>query len=257
MKRIIAVMMILIMVFSFAGCKRNKDDKQPEYADGQQTQQQGSNVDLTAFQGKLILPTIQLIASRNFYYQRVEQDGTAVTFTCIGQDEKLTLSQGASIVKTGEGRLYYVDGNYYFEITDQLVKDSGLTATLEQIKTVLASYEALIFGMLELVPMTVDGNSLDVQGYTHEEYMDVENGMAYSFFFDVNTKELASVAEVTASQNQAVYQVKTGVPSANAISNIFTNGTLVDSQETLQQAADTLNNSTTQPETTTAAQTTP
>lgn len=256
MKRLLALLMILVMIFSFAGCKSSKEKNEPEYADGQQPQ--GINADLTAFQGKLILPTIQLIASRNFFYQRIEQDGTIVTFTCIGQDEKLTLSQGASIIKTADGRLYYVDGNYYFEITDTLVKESGLTATLEQIKTVLASYEALIFGMLELVPMTVEGNALDVQGFVHEEYTDVENGMAYSFFFDANTKELASVAEVTASQNQAIYQVKTGVPSANAISNIFTNGTLVDSQEVLNEAANTLNGeTTTAAQDTTAAQTTP
>ncbi len=231
MKRIIALLMILVMIFSFAGCKK-KEKKQPQYADGG-TQNAGTSVDLSSFEGKRIKPYLELIASRNFYYQKAMSDGSMVTFTCIGQDEKISLSQGASFIKTGDGRIYYVEGNYYFELTDALVTKEGLEAKLEDIKTVLASYEALIFGMLEFVPKELD-KTYDAPGYVHEEYMDVENNYAYSFFFNESTGELASVVEVS-NLTSGTYDVKLGVPSANAISNTFTNGTLVDSQEAMNE----------------------
>lgn len=229
MKRTLALLMILVMIFSFAGCKK-KEKAGPQYADGQQPT--GTTVDLSAFEGKRIKPYLELIASRNFYYQKAFQDGTTVTFTCIGQDEKVTLSQGASFIKTGDGRIYYVEGNYYFELTDALVTKEGIQAKFEDIKTILASYEALVFGMLELVPMAID-QSYDAPGYVHEEYMDIDNNYAYSFFFSETTGELASVVEVTTGSN-GTYEAKMGVPSPNAISNTFTNGTLVDNQTALE-----------------------
>ena len=87
-------------------------------------------------------------------------------------------------------------------------------------------------GMLELVPVAVDG-SFDLPGYTHEEYKDVENNYAYSFFFNETTGELASVVEVSAA-TKGTYDAEMGVPSPNAISNTFTNGTLVDNQTAMQ-----------------------
>ena len=252
MKRILALLMILIMVLSFAGCSGSKEKTQPTYADGQDTTIQGVNVDLSSFDGKLIKPYLALIATRNFYYQKTDtKTGDIFTFTCIGNDEKISLSDGASIIKTADGKIYYVNGNYYFEITEELATTSGFTATLNDIKTILASYEALVFGMLELVPMNVD-TTLDIPGYVHEEYMDVENNYSYSFFFNQTTGELASVVEVTTANN-AVYDVQMGTPSPNAINNIFANGTLVDNQTALE--ADVSGAGTTAD--TTAAQTTP
>ncbi|MBR5976913.1 MAG: hypothetical protein IK046_03860 [Clostridia bacterium] len=252
MKRILALLMILIMVLSFAGCSGSKEKTQPTYADGQDTTIQGVNVDLSSFDGKLIKPYLALIATRNFYYQKTDtKTGDVFTFTCIGNDEKISLSQGASFIKMGDGRIFYVEGNYYFELTDQLVTKNNMVATFEDVKTVLASYEALVFGMLELVPMNVD-TTLDIPGYVHEEYMDVENNYSYSFFFNQTTGELASVVEVTTANN-AVYDVQMGTPSPNAINNIFANGTLVDNQTALE--ADVSGTGTTAD--TTAAQTTP
>ncbi|MBR5991527.1 MAG: hypothetical protein IK036_02110, partial [Clostridia bacterium] len=144
MKRILALLMILIMVLSFAGCSGSKEKTQPTYADGQDTTIQGVNVDLSSFDGKLIKPYLALIATRNFYYQKTDtKTGDIFTFTCIGNDEKISLSQGASFIKMGDGRIFYVEGNYYFELTDQLVTKNNMVATFEDVKTVLASYEAL------------------------------------------------------------------------------------------------------------------
>lgn len=231
MKRFIAVLLALLMVLALAGCKKNKDDVGPEYADSGV-----SGVDLTAFEGKQLKPYIEMIASQNFYYQKTDSNGDAVTFTRIGNDEKITVAGGSSFIKK-DNKIYYVQGNYYCELTDDFVSSSGIQATYEQIKTVIASYEALVMGMIELVPSETDA-TLNLEGYTHEEYLDVENNIAYSFFFDT-TGTLATVIEVTKGSDgvqNASYNVTMGTPSANAISNIFTNGTLVDDQTAVEGA---------------------
>ncbi|MBQ0135811.1 MAG: hypothetical protein KBS43_03655 [Oscillospiraceae bacterium] len=231
MKRFIAFVMTLVMVLALTGCHKNEPTIEPEYADGPNA----SGVDLSVFEGKQLKPYVEMIASNNFYYQKTDSNGDSVTFTRIGSDEKVSVAGGASFIKKGDGKIYYVQGNYYCELTSSFVATSGIQASYEDIKTVLATYEALVMGMLQLVPVDVNA-SLNLEGYTHEEYKDIENNRAYSFFFD-STGTLASVLEVSGSDNNYSYDVTMGVPSANAISNIFENGTLVDDQTAIEGAA--------------------
>lgn len=234
MKRIFAIVLTLIMVLALTGCHKNDPTVEPQYADGGNT---STGVDLSAFEGKQLKPYVEMIASNNFYYQKTDAKGDAVTFTRIGADEKVSLSSGASFIKKGD-KIYYVQGNYYCELSDTFVSTSGIQASYEDIKTVLASYEALVMGMVELVP--IDSSSVPADtfpGHTFEMYLSVENNVSYTFVFD-STSTLVAVLEMDKKDGKPVsYDVTMGVPSANAISNIFTNGTLVDNQTAIEGAA--------------------
>lgn len=248
MKRIIAIILTLIMVLALTGCHKNDPTVEPQYADGQGT---SSNIDLSAFEGKQLKPYIEMIASNNFYYQKTDANGDAVTFTRIGTDEKVSVAGGASFIKRGD-KIYYVQGNYYCELSDTFVSTSGIEASYEDIKTVIASYEALVMGMIELVPSELGVNA-NFEGYTHEEYIDIENNIGYSFLFDA-AGNLSTVIEVTKTDGSYnSYDVTMGTPSANAISNIFENGTLVDNQTAIEGAVQQQTATTTQGPTTTVA----
>ncbi|MCQ2489536.1 MAG: hypothetical protein MJ111_03140 [Clostridia bacterium] len=249
MKRIIALLLVLVMALTLCACHKNEDPTlEPEYKDGKTSG--SSDLDLSAFEGKLLKPYIELIASGNYYFKiSSAEGGEEEMFTQIGKDKMISIkSQGYDFIKKGDGTLYCVTGSQYVELnTKNLSVVSAETAQLvDSLKLVFDQSEKLVSDMVTMTP-TDKASSLAVKDYRHEEYVD-KWGILYSFFFD-NSDALVAYARIESQTNYSLTVVEFGTPSPNAISNIFLNYTQVDAGDVSSQQQTTT--TTTQAPTTT------
>ncbi len=250
MKRIIALLLVLVMALTLCACHKNEDPTlEPDYKDGQGS---SSNLDLSAFEGKLLKPYVELIASGNYYFKiSSAEGGEEEMFTQIGKDKMISIkNQGYDFIKKGDGTLYCVTGSQYVELnTKNLSVVSAETAQLvDSLKLVFDQSEKLVSDMVTMTP-TDKASSLSVKDYKHEEYVD-KWGTLYSFFFD-SSNVLVAYARIESETNYAITIVEFGTPSPNTISNIFLNYTQVDAGDVSTQQQTT---TTTQAPTTTTTQ---
>ena len=250
MKIIIALLLVLVMALTLCACHKNEDPTlEPEYKDGKTSG--SSDLDLSAFEGKLLKPYIELIASENYYFKISSSDGTnEEMFTQIGKDKMISFrEQGYDFVKKGDGTLYCVTGNQYVELNTKNVSavSADVAALVDQLKAVFDTSEKLVSDLVTMTP-TDKASSLSVKDYRHEEYVD-KWGVLYSFFFD-NSNALVAYARIESQTNYSLTLVEFGTPSPNAISNIFLNYTQVDAGDVPAQQTTT----TTQAPTTTKKQ---
>lgn len=234
MKRIIALLLVLVMALTLCACHKNEDPTlEPEYKNG--TTSGSSDLDLSAFEGKLLKPYIELIASGDYYFKISSDGGEEEMFTQVGKDKMISIkSQGYDFIKKGDGTLYCVTGSQYVELNSKnLSVVSAETAQLvDSLKMLFDQSEKLVSDMVTMIP-TDKASSLSVKDYKHEEYVD-KWGILYSFFFD-NSNALVAYARIESETNYSLTLVEFGTPSPNTISNIFLNYTQVDAGDVSAQ----------------------
>lgn len=233
MKRFIAILLTLVMALTLCACHKGEDPTlEPDYKD----KSSKSDIDLSAFEGKLLKPYLELIASNNYYFKIMSADGTnEEMFTQVGKDKMISIkSQGYDFIKTENGTLYCVTGNQYVELNEKnLSVASAETAQLIQsLKVVFEQSEKLVSDLITMTP-TDKASTLSVKDYKHEEYVD-KWGVLYSFFFD-NADQLVAYARIESQTDYSLTMVEFGTPSPNVISNVFLNYTQVDAGDVSSQ----------------------
>ncbi|MDO5448856.1 MAG: hypothetical protein Q4F70_04540 [Clostridia bacterium] len=235
MKRFIAILLTLVMALTLCACHKGEDPTlEPDYKD--KNGSGSSSIDLSAFDGKLLKPYLELIASNNYYFKIMSTDGTnEEMFTQIGKDKMISIkSQGYDFVKTENGTLYCVTGNQYVELNEKnlSVASTETQQLIASLKLVFEQSEKLASDMITMTA-TDKASTLSVKDYQHEEYVD-KWGVLYSFFFD-NTDALVAYARIESQTDYSLTMVEFGTPSPNAISNIFLNYTQVDAGDVSSQ----------------------
>ena len=252
MKKIIAFLLVLVMALTLCACHKNEDPTlEPEYKDNKQSS--GSNLDLSAFEGKLLKPYIELIASGNYYF-RISTDTQVEVFTQVGKDKMVSIKTGANewnLVQDANGALFLVAGDGYIELNESLSPH----ITAEQIESFRATFATSNQLANELVNLTYTDKTQSVNIPTsaatanlkHEEYVD-KYGVLYSFFFDgANNNALVMYACIESKDKYSMVNIEFGEPSPNTISNIFLNYRKIDASElNAQQGQQTTTATTTQ-----------
>lgn len=236
MKKIIAFLLVLIMALTLCACHKNEDPTlQPEYKDGQKT---SSGLDLSAFEGRLLKPYIELIDSGNYYYRIVSDDQIEV-FTQIGKEKMVSIKTATEeyvLIQDASGTLFLVAGDGYVELNENL----SPYVSAEQIAAFKALFVSSNKIATDLVTLTYSdkGQSLSIPGTTnlkHEEYVD-NYGVVFSFFFDgSNNNSLVMLARIESKDKYSLTNIEFGEPSPNSISNILLNYRKIDPSELAAQ----------------------
>lgn len=227
MKKYYSIILALVMVFALCAC--NKDDS-PTIDDGgnNPSSQGGSQTSSTAqFKGKLLEPTMNLIASGNYMYElQNPQTGSPVTYARYGNNYLITLitDQGPStyIVKDGKKYLAFANEKWYVQLTDADIKQYNI----EQYEKLVSAINVSTFSTYTF--KAAGETSIGDITYKYEDYYNPLNQQVNRFCFSTADNTLKYIASVNADGTTGDTFAAAFYASTASVFDVLNTYTLVD-----------------------------
>ena len=186
MKKVISVLLVLVMAFSFAACNKKKAEPKKK--------NEAEAVNLITSDKKLY-KYAKMIQNNNFmvqtYYDDKNNGQTLVT--CTYQEGYYYFyidSNDTGYLETPEGKRYLVSQKRasYVELTDAVISKYNLTEYVAAFKKFLAYTYGIAFTFQYLYPTDV---TLNDDTYVTEAYINNDSREYYVFFYDANDSIVA------------------------------------------------------------------
>lgn len=192
MKKYLSLLIALVMLFSLSAC--NNDDEglgletNNPSSSGNASGNTGNNP-LAQFKGRLLEPTMQMVASKGYMYEMKDasSSGAPISFATVGGKSLITYTNESNVpvsfIKMN-GKYYLVSSanSAYGEITATIASQYGMT--LESIASVFDAADFTIF-----LSCSYKANGTAAIGSTTYQYEDYYNPVLQHtnrFFFDQN-----------------------------------------------------------------------
>ncbi|NLL63709.1 MAG: hypothetical protein GX241_05685 [Ruminococcaceae bacterium] len=235
MKRFLSLVLVFLMIFALSAC--NNDD--PTLDGGPKTINGGQpSVSLSQFSGKLIEPTMKLIASGNYMYQTTI-DGVSATYatTDNGQNMLFTMptKEGTiSYIKMGSAEyIAFPTQKLYGDLTDAIKQKYDLT----NIGNLASSLDLRIF----LNTTFAEEGTITYENvlYKYEDYFSPTTQVTSRFLFESETGTLRYFGAIDASGNlRALPAVLAVYEATSDVFNVVSTYKRVSEQELLSAKVD-------------------
>ncbi len=234
MKKYLSLIIALIMIFSLSAC--NNDDEglglegsENPSASGNPSGNTGNNA-LAQFKGRLLEPTMQMVASKGYMYEMKDTASSAapISFATVGGKSLITYTNDnnvpVSFIKMN-GKYYLVSSanSAYGEITAAIASQYGMT--LDSIAAVFDAADFTIF-----LSCSYKGNGTAAIGSTNYQYEDYYNPVLQHinrFFFDQNGT-LVYMTTVDSNGAQGMLSALSVYTATDSVFDILNTYQLVD-----------------------------
>ena len=205
MKKYISIILAVLMAFSLAACKDKEDSPTIDSGNSQSAQSGDVSQSKTAqFRGKLIEPTMKVIASGNYMYEiKSAEDPDPITYATTGDKSLMTYTtDGVPLTFLTKGGKFYIvsaTDNAYGEITPAVASQYNI-----ELKSLTALFK--ISDLKDFLDCSYKGpGNEDVNGQTckYEDYYDPLNQTTRRFYFD-NSGNLAYMTTMNANGEKGV-----------------------------------------------------
>lgn len=195
MKKYLSLVLALIMALSLCACN---DDEESPTLEGTGTSNSDSSSDgasgtsanaLAQFSGKLLEPTMQMVASKSYMYEMKDTASTTdpISFATVGGKSLITYTNDSgvpvSFIKMN-GKYYVVSSanSAYGEITAAVASQYGMT-----LDSIAAVFDAADFTIFLSCSYKASGTaSIGTATYQYEDYYNPVLQHTNRFFFDQN-----------------------------------------------------------------------
>ncbi len=195
MKKYLSLIVALVMMFSLCACSNDDDEGLGlEGSDTGNSASSGNNTGtqtntLAQFKGKLLEPTMQMVASKGYMYEMKDTASTTdpISFATVGGKSLITYTNDSgvpvSFIKMN-GKYYVVSSanSAYGEITAAIASQYGMT-----LDSIAAVFDAADFTIFLSCSYKASGTAaIGSINYQYEDYYNPVLQHTNRFFFDQN-----------------------------------------------------------------------
>ena len=232
MKKYLSFILALIMILSFSACKDDDDSPTLEGTTNNTSQggtQTPAGKDLSQFRGKLLEPTIQLIASGNYMYEaKTTSEAAPITYATVGGRSLITYTNAQNVPVTYinmDNKFYIVSSadSAYGEITPAVAARYNIS--LDDLGTVFDTADFSVF--LSCSYKSSGTATIGADSYKYEDYYNAMAQHTRRFFFD-QSGTLVYMTTLDSDGNQGALSTVTLYSATESVFDILKSYKLVD-----------------------------